>query len=711
VVSPELVAKLGHDYTVYAYDYSEYETPLVGQGMLSWILASASVTPNVPADESQTMVTGRVCRNISGLFSHGIKETLEVKLKLVPVPTCMQREYVENMERYHSLSQIMPQGLDYTAWAEFLKQNPVIEKLAHLPQQTSAGMHRYSTAGLEALQDTLSRPKRPSEDHRGNGCVDQQGTPCGTPYTTASSPVVSRPTPPPRQTSQDSSRTSPVPFQDESISHAAAPLHDRPETQDQSEEGPPKKRARVTRASRPRKSNLKANKDSLRVTASTAASVRLHKPASANSATFGIDSAELVPRAPTPRPGERTTQPRDAGRTLGPSLLRHASVDDGRSYQSPYEAVSMSDNAMDSADDERGNSPGDTPIDIPSSPPLMPQRYASPAPSSPGLPLLAAPIDSGFVSDMPVVREEEEQDRRRESKSWEGGGLATAAVSNTQQAETAQENTWHVETPGPTELLPKSYIAKPKTYPRPSKIRSITEDGLLPDSLAQERTASPSVEPSVENQLNIAHALDESQDAVIKIGYPEPFLTSVSEDDDHSGSQLPSRSATPNFTTRPAQGSRPRGLPRSQTWAGGEAMSDAVDPPETNSRQPRSGSGAVRKRYASTKILIQQRLQDALVTGNMPKYCSNCGQIDTPTWRKAYTRVELGVATRVQNRVDGSGIIAVQLMEPTEGGHPRYRIYKQVLDPEEHVLDCYQELTLCNRKCSFYIGIMYADFF
>jgi len=103
--SPELVAKLDHDYTVYAYDFSEYETPLVGQGMLSWILASASPSPNAPADQSQTMVTGRVCKNILGLFSNGIKETLEVKLKLIPVPKCMQRGYVENMERYHSLRQ------------------------------------------------------------------------------------------------------------------------------------------------------------------------------------------------------------------------------------------------------------------------------------------------------------------------------------------------------------------------------------------------------------------------------------------------------------------------------------------------------------------------------------------------------------------------------------------------------------------------------
>ncbi|KFL63055.1 uncharacterized protein TERG_12689 [Trichophyton rubrum CBS 118892] len=83
--SPELVAKLGRDYTVYAYDYSEYETPLVGQGMLSWVLASASPTPNAPAHQSKTIVTGRVCKN-TGLFARGAQETLEVKLRLVPVP-------------------------------------------------------------------------------------------------------------------------------------------------------------------------------------------------------------------------------------------------------------------------------------------------------------------------------------------------------------------------------------------------------------------------------------------------------------------------------------------------------------------------------------------------------------------------------------------------------------------------------------------------
>ena len=51
--SPELVSRLTQgDFTIYAYDYSEYETPLVGQGMLSSVLAAASPTPTAPAFQS-----------------------------------------------------------------------------------------------------------------------------------------------------------------------------------------------------------------------------------------------------------------------------------------------------------------------------------------------------------------------------------------------------------------------------------------------------------------------------------------------------------------------------------------------------------------------------------------------------------------------------------------------------------------------------------
>ncbi|KKY17142.1 putative gata transcription factor [Diplodia seriata] len=167
--SPELVAKLGHDYTVYAYDYSEYETPLVGQGMLSWILATTSTTPNAPASSSKTMVTGKVRENILGLFSGGIKETLEVKLKLVPVPTFLQSEYLETMERYRNVSRGLPEGFDHSQWAA-LKSNPEFNAFAAQAaagsSQSSTAMQRVNSGGVETLHQLLTQ--KPVEERRGS---------------------------------------------------------------------------------------------------------------------------------------------------------------------------------------------------------------------------------------------------------------------------------------------------------------------------------------------------------------------------------------------------------------------------------------------------------------------------------------------------------------------------------------------------------------
>lgn len=116
--SPELNNRVGGDHTIYAYDFSEYEHPLVGQGMLSRALADAS--PYAPAQQSEKLITGRVCSNIMGIFNNGVKETLEVKLRLVPVPNPIQNEYVNTMERYRDMSNTTPLGIDQE-WNKFMQ--------------------------------------------------------------------------------------------------------------------------------------------------------------------------------------------------------------------------------------------------------------------------------------------------------------------------------------------------------------------------------------------------------------------------------------------------------------------------------------------------------------------------------------------------------------------------------------------------------------
>lgn len=120
--SPELVANLGQDYSVYAYDYSELGVPLVGCGMLSW--AMTTVNSN---SASRVMITGRVCSNSFGFFSNdGVKETLEVKLKLTPVQTFTQAQFVESVHAYNALAKAIPGGFDASAWTNYLNANPNI---------------------------------------------------------------------------------------------------------------------------------------------------------------------------------------------------------------------------------------------------------------------------------------------------------------------------------------------------------------------------------------------------------------------------------------------------------------------------------------------------------------------------------------------------------------------------------------------------------
>lgn len=696
------MAKLGHDYTVYAYDFSEYETPLVGQGMLSWILASASSTPNAPADESQTMVTGRVCQNMQGLFGNGMKETLEVKLKLVPVPTSMQHEYVENMERYHSLSQLMPEGFDYNIWSDFLKENPALSQLAQpMPMVPAQPSQRSSIGGFEPFHQMLTRNSPSQDPMRTDSFYDQSNLSFNTQPTRASSPAMSTLSFHHYQYNPDSRPASRASVRSEV---ATQPQHYHTQEQymvEQQEEGPPKKRARIIQTKRPKKTPLTAHNDSLRVTASTAASVRLHRPLAANSAA-SLASAESIPRAPTPRPGDAAFGQRGGRRPPAPSALRHASMDQGRLYMSPYDPSTFSDNAVESTDDERGGSPGDTPMDIPSSPPLAPQRTVSPETSSPPLPTLPLPNDSGFVSDMPLGLDEDSLDFG--SNIWDGSDLPVAPEARIRKRQDRSGNPWQQVNPGPIDRLPQSYVPKPKQHyrkPVPQPIAQSIEQ--QPSHLKDGRTHMQNMnrdlavshrEPADLYPFGQSHQQNDRQpphSTVPKAKSPDAtasHVSPVSESDAH----MYSRSATPNLPPQKPKASKGKGLTRSQTWSGtGEPMSDAPMP--SDPANPRSGSGARRKKY------IKDKMEQAIAAGELPPHCKNCGEIDTPTWRKAFTRVELGSpeGIEISKETTGTGIIAYEVIEPSEnGGQLSYRVFKNKVTRDEADGKLFEDLNLCN---------------
>jgi hypothetical protein len=147
---------------------------------------------------------------------------------------------------------------------------------------------------------------------------------------------------------------------------------------------------------------------------------------------------------------------------------------------------------------------------------------------------------------------------------------------------------------------------------------------------------------------------------------------------------------------RPSNG---RSLPRSHTWSGDTSqLSDAPTPApgEENSgrqSQPRSGTGQSRKKN------IQIKAASSIAAGLMPTFCSNCGEIETSTWRKAYARTETGspadhsLASAVKD-----GIVGFEMLDAGEGedAPAKYRIFKQSVSVDEKDLKGFEVLMLCN---------------
>ena len=659
--SPEIVVKLGQDYTVYAYDYSEYETPLVGQGMLSWILASSSPTPGAPAHQSRTIVTGRVCKNVLGLFSNNSQETLEVKLRLVPVPTSLQSEYIESMKKYRDLSQMMPPGFDPQAWTSFLQANPgfMQQTMQSRSQSPAIGLAQSEGYGIEHVQRLLSgdggqRPQNGSRQilSRANSFVNVETgqqlprlpSPASSIASTNAAPKRRGRKPGPNYRGPRSLRAS---------SKQAPP----PESTDPGygtgderfEEGPSKKRARVVQAEWDGKQDFGKQPESLRVAASTAASVRIHQPTAVRPGNNTHLSLENQPRAPTPIADPSKSQRLPRMPVTKSNLGRQSQLADDNDG-SPYSPTADSDKpsplAMSSPEKSLAES---SPVNIGSSPPLFP--VFSTAQSSPRLPDFPSHSleDSGFVSgtfddlfDDDELRPLVDEDFTVEDCSKRSDLPINETGTNSQEAVETQ-----VDSPCP---------------------RLPAQD----DSPAAEVT-----------------------DGALKI----------------TASRCSGRIASSGtLSIPPAPASdpiRPSSLHRSQTWSVSQAphaASDAaiVHPLEGAGERP-SSRGRGRRQSdmggqsgVKRKAVIQSNLKDSIAAGEVPPFCDNCGAIETPTWRKAWSKMHSGTPEHVRLSEEEGGIIAWQTLQTDHNGVIcLYRIIKKSLTKFD---DGFTEMLLCNRE-------------
>ncbi|KAH9883225.1 hypothetical protein F4778DRAFT_127984 [Xylariomycetidae sp. FL2044] len=494
--SPEITSDGARDFVVYAFDYSEPDTPLTGQGMLSWCTERPHGLPEYPPQ----MVIGRVTKNLLAIFGNGIKETLEVRLKL----TAVAKNNQNNTAPHHNTNHERPPPplqrsgsamSENTEWKSLVQGNPGLSHTARGPgmgpSPAAPEPIRPFNSAYEVRHDIPpQRPQGPPQApssrpaSRGPFPMEQRGSNASQ----AGVPLAAKPTPPPEEpgTTQAPVKISKPQSRPASRASCRAPTgrpRGRPRKKPAGNEGGStsgyeegtdadeapraKKRVKTTAVERNNSATFGSAPDSLRVAASTAGSLRNFRPIGTPGDAPGGDHLQEVPRAPTPVPVPELRMPGRANtRPVAPSALRReSSTGSGMegSFESShyYEANCSMSQALDArspfATAPSPYSDEASPADISSSPPVpRSARYSvrsSPAPSSPLLPPLPMPMsqpDSGFMS----------------------GSLADSCVD-----ETIDQALGEASKPEPAKEKPKP---KPRARRKPAPKKQATKSSQAP---------------------------------------------------------------------------------------------------------------------------------------------------------------------------------------------------------------------------------------
>lgn len=381
--SPEIINQRDKDYAVYAVDYAEEDTPLVGQGMLSWGLEQPG--PNT----EQKSVTGRVVKNMMAALRGGPPETLEVKLKLNGVPR-MHRPQTSQNSGYGSNAPTPTPTDSNSEWSSFVQSNPNLGRPVNGPAMPSPGFppvrygspiqqapspapdarmdmyaphpqappqlnaptpptlhtapvpslsgcyfppvpssqgpgpedaHPLSTGKVEDSEKAV-RPKKPK---RSSSKAPKKKAPTGNP-----------PGRPRKRNRVDAGNTSaiedvtdadeaPAVDSKKKMAKTGKVVDDATDADEAPTEGPKKKRAKTTKADWPSKAPLSSASGSLRVTASTSGSLRTMRPSLSGGNGVGASHLQEIPRAPTPVPGQ---PPKARGGFVGQAVARRSSMAD-----------------------------------------------------------------------------------------------------------------------------------------------------------------------------------------------------------------------------------------------------------------------------------------------------------------------------------------------------------------------------------------------
>lgn len=557
--SPEIVNQHDTDYSVYAYDYSEPDLPLVGQGMLSWGL-DLSNDMNQQHQQQQQLVTGRVTRNILAILGNGSRETLEVKLKLTAVQKMPHRTDFSGIDGLSSTKSGLIPADTSTEWNSLMQSTSMFGHTSNVASMPSPALpptqiNHFNTSFNEARPMDMRGEGRAFDMVSGDNVPPQGPRPASIPPPHAIPPVSqstnmppNAPSPAPRANTPAENAPSPAAMQP---TEAAAPApasrsnsrvrrrtkaptgrpRGRPRKQaaegntsaaedcTDGDEGPQKKRAKVTRTEYSATAPFGSAPDSLRVAASTSGSLRNMRPVGSGSDAPNQNHLQDVPRAPTPVPDAATLQQQQRRWVLehkARSEAQRRARQQSQDVRSPAESFAQSP--------DQSYTPEDSPGDLGSSPPV-PRTSAyiqsSPPASSPILPTMPmSQVDSGFMSgglDDFLDEDDIMQDLPTGQMSelpgpMPGQTVSVQPVQTTSKPKSRKKQQqlpgsfpFHEVTPGPPELLPQKSLfipagkvkslnrptPPPSSQPAPKKAasRSLKRSNTAPGSMIAENEA------------------------------------------------------------------------------------------------------------------------------------------------------------------------------------------------------------------------------
>lgn len=710
--SPELTHFDEGDYTVYAYDYSEPNVPLVGQGMLSKVLSQAAAS-------SEAMVTGKIIQSLMAKFKKNAEPFLEVKLRLTPIASSFSRARSGSMSSVHE---------------------PVTQPYPGFQGQPMPLDRPSSPADMSRL-DSVHRTLHQGSQRRDSGYGQPQ------PWAPSSRPSSRPGTPnhqymPPMLHQPVSQHSVQPPLQWQNYGPAPPMARRGSESGyysgEDTQDGPARKRARITRVQATKKMdfNIEQQPSSLRTAAMGASSVRIHQPAPVQPVPIqpaaalqrGFSAEEPV-RPPTPIPPKPRITKKPTGRPKGrprtkqqrlAAQSRAGSVEPSSPTLMPLPRLvdSNASSPEDNRDARSATSAQGSPVDMPSSPPMLPMHTLATSPKLPEHSPLSrndSAHDSGFFSgqaepdagDKISHKELDPQDMDDFFKNIDPQHFGEMSWLDNME-DIPLDISAHLNLPG-AENHYTPVFEEDSTVGGPTPQPDAQFGGPTPtpaQALSQHNVATPSEQPTPHiHNTSMSMA---PMEAPSNSSFPKPILPASAKNQQGSSASKSGR-LVPALLPRPQQATLQRSLSelppvpasdpgirafqRSIT-CGPDIMSDAI---RSDALGPEDGTGGKRSRRRIGKEQTKKRLEDAIEAGKMPPFCSNCGAIETPAWRRGWTKVFACDIDTIETGLNTGEICYKEVLERDDDENVKtWKGYRTELLPNEKLGDGWEQINLCN---------------